>query len=102
MVNKSNDKYLEENTLNNLSEFFWVLSDRTRIKILYALSKKDMCVYELSSLLNDTQSSISHKLSILRNLGLVSFRKDGRRNIYFLSNSYTIEIINNVINFRRN
>ncbi|WP_454055316.1 ArsR/SmtB family transcription factor [Clostridium sp. Marseille-Q7071] len=102
MVNKRDDKHLNQHILSNLSELFWVLSDATRIRILYALSEKEMCVCELAKLLNNKQSSISHKLRILRNSKLVGFKKKGKRNIYFLNNLYAIEIINKAIEFRRN
>lgn len=102
MLNKSDDKHLNQYILNNLSEFFWILSDATRIKILYALSKKEMCVCEISKLLNNKQPLISQKLCILRKSNLVDFRKEGKSNIYFLNNLDTIEIINKAIKFRRN
>jgi len=53
------------------------LSDSTRLKILYLLSNDELCVCEIISALDKPQSSISHHLNILKNLGFIKGRKDG-------------------------
>jgi len=53
------------------------LSDSTRLKILYLLSDGELCVCEIMSALDKPQSSISHHLKILKNLGFIKGRKDG-------------------------
>lgn len=66
------DKQLEEHS-NKLK----ALSDATRLKILYLLSDKELCVCEIIYALNKPQSSISHHLNILKNLGFITGRKEG-------------------------
>jgi DNA-binding transcriptional ArsR family regulator len=53
------------------------LSDATRLKILYLLSDGELCVCEIIYALNKPQSSISHHLNILKNLGFIKSRKEG-------------------------
>ena len=54
----------DEDTLFDLAELFKIFGDSSRIKILFALFKKEMAVNELSAFLSMTQSSVIHKLSI--------------------------------------
>lgn len=53
------------------------LSDATRLKILYLLSDGELCVCEIMYALDKPQSSISHHLNILKNLGFIKGRKEG-------------------------
>lgn len=73
-----------EDIMIKLAETFKVLGDPTRAKIIYALSKKELCVCEISKLLTISQSAISHQLSVLRHMNLVRFRKNGRTAYYSL------------------
>ena len=73
-----------ENTVVKLAETFRVLGDPTRTKIILALVKRELCVCEISCLLNMSHSAISHQLSVLRHMSLVKFRKDGRTAYYSL------------------
>lgn len=73
----------EENTFNKLAEFFKILGDTTRIKILYALDKNEMCVCDIANVLNMSKSSISHQLGTLRRCGIVKCRKVRKRSILF-------------------
>ncbi|MBS3815429.1 MAG: winged helix-turn-helix transcriptional regulator [Hadesarchaea archaeon] len=82
------DPEMIEEVSENLSETFKVLGDQTRIKILWALRKDELCVQDLSSKLEMTQSSISHQLRILRNARIVKFRNEGRRKYYSLDDEH--------------
>ena len=83
-----------EGLLCELSEFFRVFGDSTRIRILYALSKSEMCVCELAKLLGTSQSAISHQLQILRSSRLVKYRRVGKTVFYSLSDEHIFSIIN--------
>ena len=56
----------DEQQLLDLSEFFKVFGDSTRIKILYVLSQSEMCVCDIATLLQMGQSAISHQLRVLK------------------------------------
>ena len=65
-----------------LANLYKMFSDNTRIKILWALSREDMCVCDLAVLLDMTKSAISHQLKSLRLANLVKYDKRGR-NVYY-------------------
>lgn len=79
---------LKEKALDKMSSLFKVIADPTRIKILYALESRSLCVCDISFLLNMTQSAISHQLRILRQEGLVSHKKEGKHVFYTLKDEH--------------
>ncbi|MDY0295007.1 MAG: metalloregulator ArsR/SmtB family transcription factor [Acholeplasmataceae bacterium] len=79
---------LKEDDLLKLSYLFKVISDPTRIKILYALEKQELCVCDISVILNMTQSAISHQLKTLRLAHLVTSRKEGKTVFYKLADEH--------------
>lgn len=87
-------KLPEEEMLYELAEFFKVFGDTTRIRILCALFEAEMCVCDLSALLNISQSAISHQLRGLKNTRIVKFRKDGKVVYYSLDDEHIKHIFN--------
>ena len=83
----------DEGTLCELAEFFRVFGDSTRIRILYALSKSEMCVCDIAELLNVSQSAVSHQLQILRSKRLVKYRREGKTVFYSLNDEHIFTII---------
>lgn len=82
----------DEGELYDLSDFFKVLGDSTRVKMMWALDESEMCVCDLAVLLNMTKSAISHQLKALRQANLVKFRKEGKIVYYSLSDDHVKEI----------
>jgi DNA-binding transcriptional ArsR family regulator len=80
-------------TLVELSDLFQLLSDPNRIKTLYALSREEVCVCDLSALLGMTDSAVSHQLRLLRALRLVKSRRDGRVVYYSLSDDHVTRLL---------
>jgi DNA-binding transcriptional ArsR family regulator len=72
----------------SLADTFKTLSDPTRVKILYALSLKELCVCDIANLLGKTSSAVSHQLRLLRSQKLVKFRKDGKIAYYSLDDEH--------------
>lgn len=87
------DKMPEESELYDLADLFKVFGDSTRIKILYALYKNEMCVYDIANILNMTQSAISHQLRILKQNRLVKYRKEGKTVLYSLADEHVFTIL---------
>lgn len=85
---------IEEVDAVKLSEVFKVLGDPTRIKILYVLSKYEMCVCDIAEVLEMTQSAISHQLRVLRTMRLVKFRKEGKSMFYSLDDDHIVQLFN--------
>ena len=78
----------EEVELENLSALFKILGDSTRTKILWILDHHEMCVCDIANVLNMTKSSISHQLAILRESGIVRFRRSGKEVYYTLDDEH--------------
>lgn len=82
-----------DETLFELSDLFKLFGDTTRIKILYLLFEKELCVCDIAVLLNMTQSAISHQLKVLKNSKLVKFRREGKVVFYRISDNHVKSII---------
>lgn len=76
-----------------LGKLFRSLADETRLKIIYALSKEELCVCDLACLAGCSVASASHHLRLLYNLGLVSCRKEGKFAYYSMTDDCLREII---------
>ena len=74
----------KEKELENLTALFKILGDSTRTKILWILDHHEMCVCDIANVLNMTKSSISHQLAILREAGIVRFRRSGKE-VYYIN-----------------
>ena len=83
-----------DETLGDLADLYKVFGDSTRIKILYALYRSELCVCAISELLGMTQSAISHQLRVLRHSKLVGCRRDNKNIYYFLADDHVAGIIN--------
>ena len=66
---------LPPDEVETLAQTFKALADETRLKILWALEKREMCVCDLAAMLGLTESAVSHQLRLLRNLQLASNRR---------------------------
>src|SRR5690554_2496822 len=75
---------LQEDVIYELAKIFKTIGEPTRIRLLYVLKERELCVCELSELLEMSPSAISHQLRILRDTKLVKFRKEGRSVYYSL------------------
>ena len=84
----------EETELYDLAELFKVFGDSTRIRILFVLFEVEVCVCDLASALNMTQSAISHQLRILKQNKLVKSRREGKSVFYSLADDHVRTIIN--------
>ena len=86
-------KMLLDETFQMIANDFKIISEPTRVKILYALSKKEICVCDLAILLGMTDSAISHQLRLLRERKLVKFRKEGKLAYYSLADDHIMQLI---------
>ncbi len=92
IVNKVKPNMPEMNVLYELSDFFKVMGDSTRIQLLWALEESDMCVGDLAVLLNMTKSAVSHQLRVLKTTKLVRSTKKGK-NVYYALNDFHVKTI---------
>ncbi|MDD3036107.1 MAG: metalloregulator ArsR/SmtB family transcription factor [Candidatus Saccharimonadaceae bacterium] len=85
-------KMPDEEELYDLSDFFKILGDSTRAKIIWALDESEMCVCDLAVLLSMTKSAISHQLSSLKQANLVKNRREGKVVFYSLADDHIKDI----------
>ncbi|MDD4809903.1 MAG: metalloregulator ArsR/SmtB family transcription factor [Methanobacterium formicicum] len=92
-VKQVKSQMLGEQVLAMVSDNFKILSDITRLKILQALYQRELCVCDLTAVLEANQSNISHQLRVLRSKNLVKFRKEGKMAYYSLADEHVVKMI---------
>lgn len=79
---------LPDNIAKDLVQLFKLLSDETRLRILYYLmQQEELNVRALCKLLHQSQPAVSHHLALLRVAGLIESRRDGKHNFYRILSS---------------
>lgn len=79
--------------LDDLVCFFSIFSDYTRLKVISALAISEMCVSDLSNLLNLNQTTVSHQLRLLKNLNAVTTKRQGKVIFYSLRNQTLSDVL---------
>lgn len=82
----------EPETLDRLADTFQVLANPTRLRIVGALSRRELCVRDLAAVVGASQSSVSHHLRRLRELKIVRSRREGRRAYYRLDDAHVASL----------
>ena len=77
----------------DLAQLFKVLGDHTRIRILNALYRSELCVCDLTTILGMNQSAVSHQLRVLRDAKIVRSRRLGKNVLYSLDDSHISDLI---------
>jgi DNA-binding transcriptional ArsR family regulator len=80
---------LDDKSAVALADFFKAMADPTRVRMLSALANTELCVNDLTIMMNMEQSAVSHQLRALRNWRLVRARKVGRQVYYTLDTDHT-------------
>jgi len=80
------DEAADEKIIDTKTRLLKALANETRLKMLKLLSKKEMCVCELTVALELTQPTASHHLNILETMGLIKDKKKGKWVFYSVNN----------------
>lgn len=80
-------------SINDLAELFKCFGDVTRLRILYRLFDEEVCVGDIASDLEISQSAISHQLKVLKQMKLIKSRRDGKSVLYSLADSHVRTIV---------
>jgi DNA-binding transcriptional ArsR family regulator len=75
-----------------LAETFKVLGDVTRVRILDAISRSELCVCDIARLVGISESAVSHQLRLLRGMRLVRPRREGRQMFYALADQHIVRL----------
>jgi ArsR family transcriptional regulator len=87
----------DDETIREVTGILKVLSDHTRVKIVFALSRAELCVCDIAALLGLSISAVSHQLRLLRGLKLVKYRREGRLAYYTLDDEHTEQLLVDVL-----
>lgn len=100
-VQKAQSQMIDGLAATHLARAFKGLSDPSRIRMVSALSAGEISVYDLASIVGMTQSAVSHQLATLRDSGLVTFRKTGRKVYYALQDEHVIDVFETALRYER-
>ena len=88
---------LDDDTVMDLSDFFKIFGDSTRIRILWALHGGEMCVQCISDTVDMSLSAVSHQLRYLKEAHLVKSRREGKQIYYALCDHHIMEILDTAL-----
>lgn len=83
---------LPEESVQALADTFKVLGDGTRVRILDAISRSELCVSDIARAVGLSESAVSHQLRLLRGMRLVRPRRDGRMVFYTLDDHHIVKL----------
>lgn len=81
-----------------MSELFAALGDPTRLRVVSVLAGSEMCVCDIAASLGLSTSATSHQLRVLRSLGLVRPRREGRLVYYALDDDHVLSLYRQALN----
>ena len=93
LIDEISHEMKDDDIIQKTCDLFKILGDANRVKIILALQYSELCVCELSILLDMSQSSVSHQLRHLRNADIVKFRKENKQIFYSLADEKIISIL---------
>jgi DNA-binding transcriptional ArsR family regulator len=82
-----------DESISGMAEIFKILGDQTRLKIVLALGKQELCVLDIATVLGMSESAISHQLRLLKTLRLVKQRKEGKMVFYSLDDEHIEDLV---------
>lgn len=79
--------------MHEMAETFKLLGDPTRLRIVHALSRGELCVCDLAAMLGLARTAVSNHLRLLRSMRLVSYRKEGKLAFYALGDDHIARLL---------
>ena len=92
LVERVRKRMPKDEDFYDLADLYKMFADSTRVRILWAISRQEMCVCDIAALLGMTKSAISHQLKSLRLANLVKYDKRGKEVWYSLADSHVKDI----------
>ncbi len=100
-VTAASDEALPEQENQRMAQLFKAMGDANRLKILWALDHGEMCVCDIAAFLQVSESAVSHQLRLLRQLQLVSNRREGPILYYRLNDHHIAGLIQTALEHTR-
>ncbi|MBC9720080.1 MAG: winged helix-turn-helix transcriptional regulator [Lactobacillus sp.] len=92
-MNSSSTSLSENEEIQRVSKIFKIISDPTRLSILFLLQKEELSVGAIAQSLSMEQSAISHQLKTLKASRLVKAKRAGRSMIYSLDDLHVFSLL---------
>ena len=92
-IRTAREAMVDPEMLLGLSETFKVLGDPSRLKIVLALLRSELCVLDIAAILGISESGVSHQMRLLKTLRLVKHRKEGKMVFYSLDDEHIEDLI---------
>lgn len=83
---------LSKNSFEKLADFYSLFADATRLSIICLLCKHELCVTDIATILDISQSRVSHQLAILRRADIVTYFRQGKQILYSLTDNHIKDI----------
>jgi DNA-binding transcriptional ArsR family regulator len=90
------NKILSVEKAQRMAEFFSLIGDGNRLRIISILAHQELCVCDLADILNMTESAVSHQLRSLKAMRLVRYEKRGRKVFYSLQDHHVLALYQSV------
>jgi DNA-binding transcriptional ArsR family regulator len=95
-MNKDPGKEEMQELFEEVSNYFFLLSEPTRLKILHALCNGERPVGEIVTEIESTQANVSRQLNMLYRARILARRKDGTQVYYRIDDQNTIDVCRTV------
>ncbi len=95
-VNEAKANLVSDDDYTNIADFFKILSDPNRLKLIEATKDNQLCVGDIGHLLGVTKSAISHQMKLLISFKLVEAERQGKMVYYKFNSDFVINLIGNV------
>lgn len=92
IVEETQSQIKNQTIFDEMANFYKIMGDSTRLKIIFALMQSELCVNDIATMLEMTKSSISHQLKKMRMAKIVKNRKVGKEVYYCLDDHHMVEI----------
>lgn len=96
LIETCKTQILPSDKAQRMAEFFSLLGDSNRLRILSVLAQQELCVCDLAATLDMSESAVSHQLRTLKVMRLVSYQKRGRKVFYSLLDHHVLELYRSV------
>ena len=93
LIEKAISEMPDDDLVLDLAELYKVFGDSTRLKILVSIKYEQLCVSDISKIVNMSISAVSHQLRVLRQMNLVKFQRKGKEIYYSLADEHVEKII---------
>ncbi len=93
LYQKALEQMPKENDIFDLADFFKVMGDSTRLKLLMALESGEFCASDLANVSGMSRSAASHQLKALKSAKLIKSRKEGKTVYYSLDDEHIHSVL---------